>query len=287
MPKISIVILTYNSSKYIEELLQGLLKKYSQELKDDELEIVVADNLSHDDTLVKVNKFKEKVRLIENKGNVGFAKGNNLAAKKARGDFLIFINPDARIKSGDIFKLASIFDDEKVGIVGGEIISFQGEKELSCGRFYNPFNTLVLALGIEEKIGLRFSPKQDRNVDFVSGGFLMIRKNLFDRLNGFDENYFMYLEDADLCFQARKKGFKARYSKMATIQHVGQGSSNRTFAVINIYKGLMYFNKKNYGKIAHAFVRLVLRAKAAFLVLTGKMVNNKYLVETYTEALKV
>jgi len=286
MVKISIIILTYNSSQYIESLLQSLIKKYSSNINAKELEIIVADNKSLDDTLEKTDKYKEKVRIVENGGNLGYAKGNNLASKKANGEFLVFLNPDAKFIDGNLFDVISLFDDEDIGIIGGKIISLDGKKELSCGKFYNPLNILLLALGLEERLGVRFAPNKKQKVDFVSGGFLFIRKKLFERLNGFDENYFMYVEDSDLCYQAKKRGFKVLYSNKATVQHVGQGSSNRTFAIVNIYKGLLYYSRKNGGKVNYFIVKLMLMIKARLLVLVGRVRNNKYLVDTYTEAMK-
>ena len=284
MVKLSIVILTYNSSNYIESLLESLVKKYTKEIQNKKLEIIVADNESLDDTVDIALKFEKFIKLQKNGGNFGYAKGNNLAAKKASGEFILFLNPDAKLIGGDLFDLLQIFDDEKTGVVGGKIVSFSGQEELSCGRFYTPLNVFFLALGLEEKLGRRYSPKKQKIVDFVSGGFLIIEKKLFERLNGFDENYFMYIEDSDICYQVKKKGLKVVFSDKATIQHEGQGSSNRTFAVVNIYKGLVYFNKKNLGKVSYFFTRKILESKALFLVLVGKIMNNKYLVETYGEA---
>ena len=266
--------------------MQSLIKKYSSNINAKELEIIVADNKSLDDTLEKTDKYKEKVRIVENGGNLGYAKGNNLASKKANGEFLVFLNPDAKFIEGDLFDVISLFDDADIGIIGGKIISLDGKKELSCGKFYNPLNILLLTLGLEESLGVRFAPNKKQKVDFVSGGFLFIRRKLFERLNGFDENYFMYVEDSDLCYQAKKKGFKVLYSNKATVQHVGQGSSNRTFAIVNIYKGLLYYSRKNGGKVNYFIVKLMLMIKARLLVLVGRVRNNKYLVDTYTEAMK-
>ena len=286
MVKLSIIILTYNSEKYIDPLIQSLNKKYSEQLKRKEIEIIIADNESLDGTLNKAQKYKDDVKIISNGGNFGYAKGNNLAFKKANGEYILFLNPDAKLYHGDLLEVLNLFDDEKVGVVGGRIISLDGKKELSCGKFYNPFNTLMLALGLENVIGLRFSPEREKKVDFVSGGFMFVRRKVFESINGFDENYFMYIEDSDLCYQVRKRGFVVKFSPKATIQHVGQGSSNRTFAIVNIYKGLLYFNKKNLGSVARLIVKIILSIKAILLVLVGKIMNNKYLETTYNEALK-
>ncbi len=285
MPDISVVILTYNSEKYIGKLLKSLISKYKDQIRDEKLEIIVADNNSSDDTIKIASKVKE-VTMVQNGGNFGFAKGINLGAPHAKGEFLFFINPDSVLLKGDIFSLKEKFMDNKVAIVGGKILKPSGGQELSCGKFYNLFNVFLLSVGLEEKLGVRFSPKKERHVDFVSGGFMMVRKNLWRQMGGFDENFFMYIEDMELCFRARKKKLKVLFSNSATIQHVGQASSNRTFAVVNIYKGLLYFHKKHMGAVSFFLVRTLLILKAILLVIIGKMSNNKYLGETYMQALK-
>lgn len=283
--EISIIILTYNSSKFIDSLLSGLISKYKKELKEQKLEIIIADNDSKDDTVKLAKTFKE-IRVVENGGNVGFAAGNNLAVKHAKGKLLIFMNPDVIVASGDVFDLIPEFEDEKMGIVGGKIENYAGKRELSCGKVYNAFNIFLLSVGLEETMGVRFAPNKKEEVDFVSGAFLMIKKSLYETLLGFDEHYFMYIEDADLCFRAKKAGYKVLFSPLATIQHMGQGSSNRTFAVINIYKGLLYFQKNHMSALSYSLVKLLLKTKATVLIVMGKLVGNSYLIKTYEEAIK-
>ncbi len=284
--KASIIILTYNSEKFIGPLLESLQARFQEIIANGELEIIVGDNDSKDDTK-KITEKHNFAKFVENGGNVGFAKGNNMASQKAKGDVLVFINPDARFVEGDLFEMIKEFDDEKVGVVGGKILSYDGKRELSCGKFYTPFNTLLLSLGLEEKLGVRFAPSKKREVDFVSGAFLAIRRDLFQKINGFDDKIFMYVEDSELCFRVKMEGLKVIFSPVATLQHLGQGSSNRTFAVLNIYKGLIYFQNKHMGKIALFFVKLILGFKAAILFLIGKATNNEYLKNTYEQAFKV
>ncbi len=285
MPDISVIILTYNSENYIGNLLKSLTSKYQTEIKSKKIEIIVADNNSSDETLKTAKKF-ENVITIENGDNLGFAKGINSASKKAKGEFLLFINPDGEFIRGDIFALSQKFEDEKVAVVGGEILHTNGKRELSCGKFYNLFNVILLALGFEEKLGVRFSPKDDKFVDFVSGGFMMVRSDIFKKLGGFDEKFFMYVEDMEFCFRVKLQKLKVMYSGSATIKHVGQASSNRSFAIINIYKGLLYFHKKHKSKLSYSFVKTILFAKAALLVMIGKLSNNEYLERTYSKALR-
>lgn len=284
--KVSIIILTFNSEKYIPTLLSSLTQEYAKQIKEKELEVIVADNSSSDSTLKEVQKFKDRVKVIENGGNLGYAKGNNTAAKKASGDVLLILNPDTKVAEGDIFKLVSEFIDEKVGIIGGKILTWDKRRELSCGKFYTAINILLLSLGLEEKLGVRFAPNSSQKVDFVSGAFLAVRRSLFERLHGFDEHYFMYIEDQDLCFRAFQEGYITLFSPKATIQHMGQASSNRTFAIVNIYKGLSYFQKRHMSKMSYNLSVFFLKTKAILLVILGKISNNQYLANTYEDALK-
>lgn len=287
MSTLSFVILTYNSSKYIQNLLDSIFVKYEDSLKSGEFEVVIVDNASSDKTVEIVEKFGKKVTLFKNSENVGFAAGINIGAGIAKSQYLLFINPDAEVVSGDVLDLLSVFKTyEKAGVVGGKMLDWQGESELSAGKFYTTFNTILLALGLENTFGVRFSPKKIQQVDFVSGGFMMVRKNIFEKLKGLDEKFFMYIEDMEFCYRVKKAGFEAYFSPTMTIRHVGQGSSDRSFAIMNIYKGLMYFHKKHMGYASFMGVSFLLRLKAITLVILGKLMNNKYLADTYLKALK-
>lgn len=280
---ISVIILTYNSQRYIPELLESFLKQYKDEVKKEQIEVLVADNASTDGTEKEVRKFPG-IHFTQNGGNLGFAAGNNKASMKAKGDIILFVNPDAEFVSGDILKLNEIFKNERVGVVGGEILDYTGKRELSCGKFYSLWNVVLLCLGLEETLGVRFSPHRRRKVNFVSGAFFAMKKEVFQNLGGFDEHFFMYIEDQELCYRVVGNGLEVVYDPYAAIKHLGQGSSNRTFAVINIFKGLVYFHKKHMGQFSYNIVKIVLRAKAGMLVLIGKILHNEYLVQTYEKA---
>jgi len=247
----------------------------------------VSDNNSSDSTQKITEQQKNKgIRFVQNGGNLGFAKGINSASKNARGETLLFINPDATFISGDFFSISENLVGEIV-VVGGKIIQQNGQRELSCGKFYTLFNVCLLALGLEEKIGVRFSPEKNRNVDWVSGGFMMVKRSFWEKMGGFDENLFMYVEDMEFCFRVKKEGFKIFFSNDATIKHIGQASSNKSFAVVNIYKGLFHFHKKHMGTWSYYCVKIILKTKSYLLVLIGKILNNKYLADTYASTLKL
>jgi len=278
--KLSIIILTYNSSRYIEGLLDSL-KNFAKDS-----EVLIVDNNSPDETVKLANKF-DFVKVLETGENLGFAKGINFGAKKANGDFLLFINPDAVFKSGKIEDFISVFDDSEVGACGGKLISLDGEVEKSAGRFFNLWEALAITLGVDEVLGVRFSPDSRKEVDFVSGGSMMVRRIAFEKVGGFDENFFMYLEDMDFCYRMKKVGYKTIFTPEIVISHAGQGSSNREFAILNTYKGLLYFYKKRKNKLEYFIVRFGLQAKARIVYLLGRITDNSYYTKTYGKALKL
>ncbi|OGH39285.1 MAG: hypothetical protein A3B44_02275 [Candidatus Levybacteria bacterium RIFCSPLOWO2_01_FULL_38_21] len=286
MPKISFVILTYNSEIYIEKLINSLSTFFKEDIQKNKIEIIVVDNNSEDQTVVLVKKFVN-VKLIENKDNVGFSKGVNLGVSKALSEYIVIINPDTEFRRGDIFDVIEMFEkDRKLGVIGGRIINKNGNNEKSAGRFLKIFEVFLMSLGLDELLGVRNSPKTLKEVDFVSGGFMIVKKDLFEKLSGFDENLFMYIEDMEFCFRVKKEGYRVMFDPRISIFHKSHGSSNRGFAIKNIFKGLLYFQKKHGTLPSYFMVKSMLILKACLLVMTGRIINNKYLIDTYSQALK-
>ena len=114
----------------------------------------------------------------------------------------------------------------------------------------------------------------------------MAKKEKFDSVSGFNESYFMYIEDMDLCYRIRKKGFSVYVNPHSRIKHLGQGSSNKTFAIVQIYKGLQIFYKQQRSRLAYYVLKLLLFIKAFVSLVVGLVTLNKYLIRTYSGALK-
>ena len=288
MPELSFLILTYNSENYIEPLFDSLLSKISKEVKDGTYEIIVVDNASTDGTANKVNKYQAThIRFIQSGENGGYAKGINLAAKHAHGKYLIVINPDSTLLEADFKRLVKDFDsDSTLGIGGFVLQNHAGIREKTAGKFYNFLSFLLFAGGLEDVAGIRFSPKEMVTVDYVSGGFVVFRRSVFEQLNGFDEDYFMYVEDMDICYRAKKAGFKTMFLPYCSIVHKGQGSSSREFAIVNIYKGLTLFYKKHRSFMEELYIRNLLSVKAALIIFVSSVLGKREAVTTYSHALK-
>lgn len=286
MPKISFVVLTYNSQDYIEKLLKSIFNLLKDDIERRRAEVIVVDNDSNDRTLVIVREFAN-VKVIKNKENLGFSKGINIGALHSGGEFVIFINPDGELREGNLGKLVGAFEEnKKIAVVGGKIVGKKKE-EKSVGKFLNLPELFLVSVGLDELFGVRSSPSEIKEVDFVSGGFMIVRKDIFKKLSGFDESFFMYVEDMEFCYRVRKEGYKVLFDPRISIYHHGHGSSNRGFAIANIYKGLLYFYKKHKSPLSYSVARFLLLFKARLLVIIGKILNNRYLTDTYSQALKV
>ena len=116
---------------------------------------------------------------------------------------------------------------------------------------------------------------------------MFVKKSVFDKVGGFDEKFFMYIEDMELCYRIRKEGLKILVTPQVKVTHLGQGSSNKTFAIVNIFKGLQYFYKKHRSTLEYRVVRLLLHIKAVSGIVIGRVTGNTYLYSTYSQALKV
>ncbi|EKD64865.1 MAG: hypothetical protein ACD_50C00280G0003 [uncultured bacterium] len=270
--KTSIVIVTYNSERFVDKLIKSIYEFN----KTSDYEIIIVDNNSADSTLKKAQRYSRKFKVLENKANLGFAKGCNIGAKAAEGKYILFLNPDAQWRRGSLENLISVFDkDEQVGVVGGKILTKEGKEEKSVGKFLGTFEIFLMSLGLDELLGIRYSPNKLSEVDFVSGGFMMVKRELFEKFLGFDENFFMYVEDMDFCFRIKRNGYKVYFCPDVAIIHEGQGSSNRSFAIKNIHKGLIYFHKKHGNVFSYLFTAAMLWSKSLALVMQSRIRNNK------------
>jgi GT2 family glycosyltransferase len=233
-----------------------------------------------------VKKHFKNVMLIENTENAGFAKGCNLGAKQAKGEYLLFLNSDTEMTDNPLLHMVEdLENDAKVGVVGGALTNFDGTPQRSFGPFYGLKEVTLMLFGGERTELLVNKANDVKPIDWVSGGFMMVKKEVFDGIGGFDERFFMYIEDMELCYRVRKKGHTVLHDPRAVVKHLGQGSSNKGFAIINIFKGLKIFYKKHKNTVSYTVLVLLLWTKAYLAIILGKIRHNTTLVETYQKTL--
>jgi O-antigen biosynthesis protein len=221
-PKISIIVLCYNKLEYTIKCISSLFKNTKYE----NFEVVILDNASVDDTPSYLETFNERIKFVHTGKNLGFVGGNNFASKYADGEYLVFLNNDTEPREGwleALQKTFEIFPD--TGIAGAKLIYANNLLQEAGGIIFN------------DASGWNYGKMQDpqdpryrfmREVDYCSGAALMIRKELFDKLGGFDTWLApAYYEDTDLCFSVRKLGYKVRYCPHSVVIH-HEGITNGT-----------------------------------------------------------
>jgi len=286
---LSIVTLNYRKPELTIACIESLHKQFSKEFDEAIIELIVIDN-SCDNSYEKIKNYIKKesyknTQLVVNDQNLGFGKGCNMGAKTAKGELLLFLNNDTDVKDEGILNMANyIKDNQEVAILGGQLMNSDGTPQPSSGKFYTLFYAFLLLLGLQKFGLLDKSPKKISEVDWVKGGLFMIRKDVFRKLSGFDENIFMYTEDMELCYRAKKQNFKTFFYHNIKIIHKEHGSASKSFAIVQIYKGLLYFYKKHRSKIEFLILKEVLWLKATMLILIGEVTRNSYLTNTYKEA---
>lgn len=285
---LSIIILNYNTKDLSLECVRSIIEQYQAELEKDLFEIVLVDNDSMDGSLGAFQKLKQKnLQVIASRENLGFSNGCNLGAKNAKGENLLFLNSDTQIKDQGFLKMLEYFKKERIGVLGGALKNEDGSMQPSVGKFYTLFNLFLMLLGLERLGFLRKSPSKIQKVDWVSGACLMVSRKVFNKIGGFAKELFMYGEDVELCFKAKKNGYPTYFYPDVSLYHKELGSSNRTFAILNIYKGILFFYKKHKSKPEYLIARFLLKAKARVLVAVGKLLKNEYLTKTYSQALSI
>lgn len=289
MIALSIIILSYNTKDLTLQCIQSVIKQYKKELVDKRIEIIVVDNNSTDDSVSAISGLLLKnhsIKLILNKENVGFGKGCNIGAKSAFGKYVLFLNSDTQVLDGGFLSMGKFLEkNPNVAILGGKLENNDGSVQKSCGKFYNLLNLVIMLLGLERLGFLRSSPTKIQKIDWVSGACMMIRADIFRKLTGFDEKLFMYMEDMEICFRARKLGFLTYFYPNLRLRHKSLGSSNRTFAIINIYKGILHFYSKHKTYIEYLIAKTLLIVKAVILIFIGFLILNSGLRDRYRKAI--
>ena len=289
-PELSIIIVSYNTAKITINCVESVLKSINhQQLA---IKIIVVDNASTDETLTMLNELRvNELRVIRNKNNVGFARANNQAVKQAQGKYLLFLNSDIVVLNDAINRLFQFYKDNenKIHFLGGKLFEKDGiTPQPSCGPFYS-LPVIFGALFLKgDYWGLtRYSPDNLKQVDWVSGACILTKKEYFNNINGYDEKIFMYMDEIELLYRAKKSDYKTFFYPDAHFIHLGSASSTgKTYPILQVYRGFLYLYQKHFPQSLF-FLKLLLKLKAWLAIIIGKLTANQYAIETYEEALKL
>ncbi|KKQ53307.1 MAG: hypothetical protein US70_C0004G0024 [Parcubacteria group bacterium GW2011_GWD2_38_11] len=248
---ISIIIPNYKSEHYLSRCIQTIQAHSTGSL----FEIIIINN---DTTPITSILPAENVHLIENGINEGFANACNRGAKIAKGEFLFFLNPDTEIESGNITDLFAALKNQSTGIAAPQLTIPSGEEQQwSAGYEINLWTTIKNNLGFIKSKKL-WKQNNIIEADWVSGAAFLIKKTLFESISGFDEKFFMYFEDVDLCKRIKAKNLKVLVLPSVRVLHIGgQSFKNSAQQKKYYYASQDYYFKKHFGNFSLFFLKLL------------------------------
>ncbi len=250
---LSIVILSFNSNSDLERLLPSIFASAGEF----SYEVIVVDNGSTDGTVDSLQRLKDlkykDLKIIANQNN-GFSHGNNLGIKQAQGKYILILNPDTELKPETLEVMLEFMEAHSdVGISTCKVMLPDGRLDLACRRrFPNPWNSFKRLFLLSNRDYNYANADADRDIEIEScmGAFMFARKSVLLQVEGFDEDFFMYGEDLDLCWRVKELGFKVWYYPQTTITHYKGSSSKKVpYSALKWFHDAMWiFYKKHYGR---------------------------------------
>jgi GT2 family glycosyltransferase len=276
MKSVSIVIVTWNCKKFVEECLDSL----QAHRQDPQAEIIIVDNASRDGTPELVRDRYPEVTLIQNRENLGFAKANNIGIQKASGKYVCLINPDVRVLDGCIEKmLAYLQANPQIGLLGPRMVGVDGKSHRSYMGTPTLWRIFCRALALDNLLPRSkffggflmtyFNRDRVADVDVLNGWFWMTRREALDDIGLLDETLFMYGDDLDWSKRFHNAGWKVVYFPEAESLHYGGGTTARApipFS-IEMQRANFQYWQKNYGRLSQlVYLVIVLIHQAVRLV---------------------
>jgi GT2 family glycosyltransferase len=261
---LSIIIVNWNTRDLLRDCLRSIEAKPSRLA----IQTIVVDNNSADDSREMVAREHPGVELMNSGGNLGFARANNLALPRVRSPLVLFLNPDTLVTAEALERMVACLEsDPAIGAVGCRIVDAEGRvQQLGLQWFPSPFTELLKYLAVSERTYRRLpgfpwhDPDVSGPVRKLFGACLLVRQSVLQQVGSFDELFFMYCEDVDLCHRIARAGWKLYYLSEAEIVHVGAASSSKAPGAFSVLMGCESFSKfmrKHHGILGGAAYRCV------------------------------
>lgn len=290
---LSLVIVNFNT----KDLTLGCIESVLKNTKNLNFEIILVDNSSNHEI-----PQSKKYKLISSKTNLGFTGGNNEGMKKAVGRYVLLINSDTLVHDNILGEMVSWMDENpKIGISTPALRNKDGSLQGTGGYFptlIRVFSWMTIQdFPFVDKFIKPFHPNKEKSfskndefyikgkdLDWVTGAFMMIRREVIDDIGYLDTDYFMYTEDTDYCFRAREKGWRVYFNPKWSITHFGGASSIKEYPILSEYKNIKLFYKKHYPNWQYLPLRVLLKIGAlGRIIILGTMKGGEY-AKIYSKA---
>jgi GT2 family glycosyltransferase len=267
MKNISIVIVNWNSGNQLINAIDSVAF-HGGDFVDS---VIIIDNASTDKSLELIKQggfaLPFSLKIVRNSKNLGFGTACNQGATYAASEYILFLNPDAALYSNTLPKALACMenpDNARVGICGVQLLDESGQVSRSCARIPSAPGLVAHSIGLDRffpRLGhfmAEWTHSQTREVDHVIGAFFLVRRKVFDVLSGFDEIFFVYLEDLDFSYRARQAGWRSVYLADAQAFHAGGGTSKQVKARRLFYslRSRLLYSFKHFSKIGAVSVLL-------------------------------
>ena len=227
MIDVSIIFVNYKT----KDLTINAVKSVLQKTKDINFEIFVVDNNSQDGSIEAIEKEFPQINIIKNSTNAGFGAANNIAIKQAKGKYILCLNTDTLLINNAIkimYDFMECKENENTAVCGGALYDEKSNYIMSFANFPNCFNCLAFSWLLKKILPVirnQKEPKNIKEVDFITGADIFFRKTVLDEVGLFDEKFFMYSEETDLCYRIKKAGYNIKIIPSAKIIHLEEKSS--------------------------------------------------------------
>ncbi|MBP7863499.1 glycosyltransferase family 2 protein [bacterium] len=284
IPTVSIVIVNWKTPDLLVACIESIKKNDAGHA---DFEFLIVDNNSQDGSVELLSKNFPDIFLLANDENLGFSIACNQVIPKAKGKYVLLLNPDTLVEDNAISRMAAFLDARKeCGAVGPKVLNPDGTLQLACRRSFPSLEsafyrvTYLSHLFPNNKTFAKYNlthadPDKELEVDALSGSCMMVRKEIIDRIGLLDEDIFMFGEDIDWCWRVKEDGYSVIYFPQSVVYHI-HGASSRLRpigATINLHKGMEVFYRKHYAKQYWAPINLLVYAaiwaRAALFILVN------------------
>lgn len=302
---LSIIIISYNTKKLTVDCIKSVISK----TKGIKFELIVIDNASTDGSVTLISKFLKSYaglnfKIIKNNTNSGFGKANNQGIKIAKGDYILLLNSDTVVHdnvTGEMIRW--LREHKRIGIASCSLVNKDTSIQGTGGYFptlMRVFSWMIIQdFPLIDKLIKPFHPMKSlsfskgdsffmdaKELDWVTGAFLMVNRKVIDDVGYFDENYFMYTEEVDFCYRAKHSGWKIFYNPEWYITHYGGASGSTWSNVIPEYDGVKRFYKKFYPRWQYPLLRLLLQVGSLGRIIVFGIIKGKEAAYVYVKAFK-
>jgi N-acetylglucosaminyl-diphospho-decaprenol L-rhamnosyltransferase len=284
---LDVVVVSYNSAGELRRCVEPLAAL-------DWVDVTVVDNDSSDGSLSTIEGLP--VRAIASGGNLGFATGCNIGWRAGSSPYVLFLNPDAEIDEESLSRLVAVLDERpRTAISAPRILGDDGEVQLSLRRFPRLRSTYAQAFFLDRLRPMApWADEMIRHVEhydrpgpqeWVSGACMLVRREVLERLNGWDGAFFLYCEDIDLCRRVHDLGLDVHYEPAATVTHPGGGSASRSSTLPLLAQSRVLYAQRHRGRVGALAERLGIALEAATHLLAGA--GGRPAVAAHARALRV